>query len=116
MDVADNSRLPGPLADHWAWQLEAACRGMDSTAFFHPAEERPAARRDRLVAAKKVCAACPVVSDCLSHALDTREPYGIWGGLSEIERANLLGLASLRYPASRSQDRPNDALHDPFMS
>ena len=107
--MADNSRLPGPLADHWAWQLEAACRGMDSTAFFHPAEERPAARRDRLVAAKKVCAACPVVSDCLSHALDTREPYGIWGGLSEIERANLLGLASLRYPASRSQDRPNDA-------
>jgi WhiB family redox-sensing transcriptional regulator len=109
--VADNSRLPGPLTGHWAWQLEAACRGMDSAAFFHPTEERPAARRERLVAAKKVCAACPVVSECLSHALTTREPYGIWGGLSEIERADLLGLSSLRYPARRFTD-PADAPAD----
>jgi hypothetical protein len=27
-----------------------------------------------------------------------REPYGVWGGLSEDERASLLGVESLRYP------------------
>ena len=28
-----------------------------------------------------------------------REPYGVWGGLSEDERAAELGVESLRYPA-----------------
>ena len=31
-------------------------------------------------------------------ALTTREPYGVWGGLSEDERATILGVRNLRYP------------------
>lgn len=34
--MADFSRLPGPNADLWDWQLLAACRGVDSSLFFHP--------------------------------------------------------------------------------
>jgi WhiB family redox-sensing transcriptional regulator len=38
------------------------------------------------------------MTDCLDYALKVQEPYGIWGGRSEDERAALLGVESLRYP------------------
>ncbi|HEY5881129.1 MAG TPA: WhiB family transcriptional regulator [Nakamurella sp.] len=99
--MADTNRLPLPVVDNWDWQAAGACRGMDSDAFFHPAAERAKARRARITAAKAVCNACPVIRQCLAHALEVREPYGIWGGRSEDERAEMLGLQSLRYPAAR---------------
>ncbi|MGZ6870055.1 MAG: WhiB family transcriptional regulator, partial [Frankiaceae bacterium] len=37
-----------------------------------------------------ICATCPVVCQCALHALRVREPYGVWGGLSESERENVL--------------------------
>ena len=84
--MADISRLPGPNADIWDWQLEGACRGEDPSIFFHPEGERGPARAAREAAAKAVCANCPVVNECASHALAVREPYGVWGGLSEDDR------------------------------
>ncbi len=39
---------------------------------------------------KAFCRPCPVRFECLSHALDTREPHGMWGGLTPSERADLL--------------------------
>jgi WhiB family redox-sensing transcriptional regulator len=97
--LADIERLPEPIVDHWDWQGAAACRGMDSEVFFHPSAERARGRRARIQAAKAVCGTCPVIAQCLAHALAVREPYGVWGGRSEDERAKLLGLQSLRYPA-----------------
>ena len=47
--MADFSRLPGPNADLWDWQLSAACRGVDSSLFFHPEGERGAAPRGQAV-------------------------------------------------------------------
>ena len=35
-------------------------------------------------------AKCPVIDACLKHALSVREPYGVWGGMSEEERARLI--------------------------
>lgn len=97
--MADIKRLPRPRLDYYEWQLDAACRGMDSATFFHPAAERNAAREQRVAKAKTVCRACPAIKECLAHALRVQEPYGIWGGQSEDERAALLGVESLRYPA-----------------
>jgi hypothetical protein len=31
-----------------------------------------------------------VIEDCLSYALDIREPHGIWGGANEAERRQVL--------------------------
>ena len=28
--------------------------------------------------------------ECLEHALATREPYGVWGGMTEAQREELL--------------------------
>ncbi|MFJ5103376.1 WhiB family transcriptional regulator [Streptomyces sp. NPDC088554] len=94
--MADFSRLPGPNADLWDWQLLAACRGVDSSLFFHPEGERGAARSARENSAKEVCMRCPVRAECAAHALAVREPYGVWGGLTEDEREELMGRARTR--------------------
>ena len=40
LQMAEISRLPGPVADLWEWQLQGACREADPTLFFHPEGER----------------------------------------------------------------------------
>ena len=83
-------RLPRPTNDDWQWQINAACRGMPVSFFFHPWGERGSNREERIERAKRVCADCPVIDTCRRHALDVQEPYGVWGGLSEDERLVLL--------------------------
>ncbi|WP_308116944.1 WhiB family transcriptional regulator [Pseudonocardia sp. WMMC193] len=87
--MADTRRLPPALLEQWEWQKHAACRGMDSTLFFHPEAERGPSRTAREQRAKQICAACPVLETCRRHALSAEEPYGVWGGLSEHERLSL---------------------------
>jgi WhiB family transcriptional regulator, redox-sensing transcriptional regulator len=87
--MAEISRLPGPIADLWDWQMEGACRDTGSTIFFHPEGERGPARRNRDAAAQAVCATCPVLQQCREHALRVREPYGVWGGLTEDDRERI---------------------------
>ena len=84
--MADISRLPGPIADVWDWQFEGACRRSDPTVFFHPEGERGPTRASRDQQAKAICATCPVMKECAAHALSVREPYGVWGGLTEEDR------------------------------
>ena len=78
------------VAEKWDWQRHGACRGMDSAFFFHPENERGAARANREIRAKQVCSRCPVIEECRRWALDVQEPYGVWGGLSEAERDELV--------------------------
>jgi WhiB family transcriptional regulator, redox-sensing transcriptional regulator len=87
--MAEISRLPGPVADLWEWQMRGACREADPLLFFHPEGERGPARRNRDAAAKSICSGCPVVQQCRSHALQVREPYGVWGGLTEDDREEI---------------------------
>jgi WhiB family redox-sensing transcriptional regulator len=88
--MAEQSRLPLPIADYWEWQYEGACRDLPAEMFFHPDGERGPRRRNRENAAKAVCASCPVIAACRAQALSVAEPYGIWGGLSEDDRALIL--------------------------
>jgi WhiB family redox-sensing transcriptional regulator len=87
--MADVSRLPGPNADIWDWQLIGLCRGEDPNVFFHPEGERGPARVNRDATAKAICGACPVKLPCAQHALAVKEPYGVWGGLTEDEREDI---------------------------
>ncbi|MFI6218535.1 WhiB family transcriptional regulator [Nocardia vulneris] len=80
--------LPAPRADVWQWQMHAACRGVSSSVFFHPEGERGKAREARASRAKEICRDCPVLVACRTHALDACEPFGIWGGMSESDRAH----------------------------
>ena len=90
VDMADTRRLPVPVTDIWDWQMNGACRGMASAFFFHPDGERGPSRVGREVRAKRVCRDCPVLERCRTYALAVQEPYGVWGGLSESERDEIL--------------------------
>ena len=72
------------------WQEAAACRGEDSTWFFAAYDEQRRSRLHREARAKAVCARCPVMQLCRDHALRVEEPWGIWGALTEEERAEIL--------------------------
>jgi WhiB family transcriptional regulator, redox-sensing transcriptional regulator len=79
-----------PTLENWEWQYSGACRQADPNLFFHPEGERGFARRRRAEAAKKFCAECEVLGICRERALEAREPFGIWGGLSEDDRNRIL--------------------------
>ena len=73
------------------WQIKAACRGPQAAVFFPPSSfERKDEKDEREARAKAICAACPVRKPCLDYAVRIREPHGIWGGLNEVERKQLL--------------------------
>lgn len=84
------AQLPAPTQDQWEWQYEGSCREADPDLFFHPEGERGAARRRRADAAKQYCNRCPVLELCRERSLAAREPFGVWGGLSEDERHAIL--------------------------
>ena len=74
-----------------AWQARAACRGPQAVVFFPPSHfERKDEKLERETRAKAICAECSVREPCLDFALKIREPHGIWGGLSELERKHLI--------------------------
>jgi len=66
------------------WQAMAACRrsGLDFFSVDH----------DVQAACIEVCRACPVTDECLRHAVEHREPEGVWAG-EVVTRRRLLTLA-----------------------
>lgn len=77
------------------WVQFGLCAQTDPGAFFPEKGESTGL-------AKRVCAGCPVRSECLEYALVRRERFGVWGGLSERERRPLV-LAARR--AGAESDR-----------
>ncbi len=69
------------LADLDDWTLLARCRGLQDDMFPEGASQKRA---------RTVCQACPVRPECLAEALDNRIEWGVWGGMTERERRQLL--------------------------
>jgi WhiB family transcriptional regulator, redox-sensing transcriptional regulator len=71
------------------WQQDAACKDTPDPDVFFPGKGEDGE------AAKRVCAGCPVIGECLEFALATmRAPerdHGVYGGLTPAERARLRG-------------------------
>ncbi len=59
-----------------SWKTQAACQGQEQTMFFD----------ERKSGGKAFCNVCPVKADCLDWALLTDQRFGIWGGMSTLER------------------------------
>ena len=80
------------------WTL-AACAEVGPELFF------PSQGDDAYIpAAKAICDACPIRTDCLEWALDTREDHGVWGGKTVKERQKL----------RRGRPRPCDMCGQPL--
>jgi WhiB family redox-sensing transcriptional regulator len=69
------------------WLLRAACADKDPELFFPVGAMGPALHDQE--AAKRVCAACPVMGECLHYALVSGQTSGVWGGMCEDERKEL---------------------------
>ena len=61
------------------WMESALCRRVDPDVF-HPHGADTSQR------AKDVCAECPVIRECLDHAIAQHEESGVWGGMTAKER------------------------------
>lgn len=79
-----------PTADFWSWRDDAACIGHEDL-FYSLEDEVKGDRRKKEEQAKQVCATCPVFDTCRTFALETKELYGVWGGLTEAERHRMSG-------------------------
>lgn len=63
------------------WATSARCRGTADQLFPEGRDQKRA---------RAICMGCPVRAVCLAEALDNRIEWGVWGGLTERERRQLL--------------------------
>ena len=82
MDAGMLSAVRHFAGPDWGWRDRALCAQTDPELFFPE-------KGESVAAAKRVCAGCEVRAECLQYALDHRERFGVWGGLSERERRAL---------------------------
>ncbi|EGJ77910.1 hypothetical protein STTU_5121 [Streptomyces sp. Tu6071] len=85
----DPTRYVHRLLGDQTWQADAVCHStpyhqVDPEIFFPVPDDA-----ERIAAAKSLCAQCPVRRACLDAALETRDTWGIRGGVTEEERATL---------------------------
>lgn len=77
-----------------AWAAEwanARCLGLDTETFFIPNEKITRSQKaKRVYEAKQICRQCPIRQQCLKYALDHEILSGVWGGVSEEDRVQLL--------------------------
>ena len=64
------------------WADQALCRETDPESFF---PEKGGSTR----AVIAICGRCHVTAECLTHALNTHQSRGVWGGLTPKQRRNL---------------------------
>lgn len=77
----------------WSWRYDAKCKDIDTDIFYPPRDKalyKPIADK-----AKAICwgddkqPECPVRRQCLWYAIREEDTHGIWGGMSNRERAHL---------------------------
>jgi len=78
-----NASTPLNRSRSRGWTDYAACEGMSTDVFFPQQWES-------IKPAEKICHRCPVIQECLEYAITNEEWYGIWGGLSENRRRELI--------------------------
>ena len=63
------------------WYALARCRGLNDELFPEGKDQKQA---------KLICLGCQVRAMCLAEALDSRIEWGVWGGMTERERRQIL--------------------------
>lgn len=74
---------PVSKSESESWKLEGVCATVDPELFF---PDRDSSAEYNPALAKRICASCPVIAQCLEYALKHNEQHGIWGGASVVER------------------------------
>lgn len=70
------------------WRDAALCRSHPDPELWFP-KGTDAVSMANEEEAKRTCRRCPVMETCAQWAIETREDSGVWGGLSEHDRASI---------------------------
>lgn len=65
------------------WQYRAKCRGLEPSIFFNDEFQTKPSNSYR-----RICAECPVISECLEYAL-VYNLQGVWGGTTDRDRRRI---------------------------
>ena len=80
--------MSAPTTELTDWRQRAACRDLDPDDFFPEGPETAPGVAAQVEQAKQVCSGCPVRLRCLLWAMGTKTDHGVWGGMTETERAS----------------------------
>jgi len=95
----------GPLlagAEPQNWRDLALCTEVDAELFFPARGEAP---RD----AKRVCALCEVSAQCLDFAMEHDIRFGVFGGMSEMDRRKLRSKRARAAREARAREKRAEA-------
>ena len=88
-----------------SWHADAACRDLNVEDFYTDSDDNSGERKryeyHKRNELRKVCAKCPVVEQCLNHALKY-EHHGFWAGTTNKDRRELrkkLGIICMDPPS-----------------
>lgn len=84
-----------PQYEQIDWK-KGECFGIGTDIFYAVEEERHLRAFIYINAVRTLCARCPIFQDCLSYGF-ANEDYGVWGGLTTMERRAM--LEPKRYPS-----------------
>ena len=73
-----------------SWTDRGSCVGQPDV-FYNDEHDAKGRRRSNEDLAKDICRGCPVMMQCRRYAIGAKELYGVWGGLTEMERHHLAG-------------------------
>jgi hypothetical protein len=79
---------------------DGKCKGHDTNLWFpvfgpSPTREERKTNERNTAQALIICNGCEKTEHCLEYSL-RHEPYGIWGGRTELQRAKLRAIRSIR--------------------
>ncbi len=73
------------------WQDQGACKGVTEHAIFFP-NTNEKGWQAKQAKAITICQGCQVKEECLNHALQNDEHFGVWGGTTERGRRRIRSL------------------------
>lgn len=95
----------GPSDASVEWETQAQCRSVPDAKDLFFSEELA-----DIAAAKRVCADCPVIAECLEGAIRRGEPWGVWGG-QLFAKGRIVAIKRKRGRPPKNP-RPEDQLPD----
>ncbi|MGW2692403.1 WhiB family transcriptional regulator [Streptomyces sp. NPDC001296] len=87
--TVSNRHLPDTTSREGDWRALGACRGHKNPELWYAGGNSVQAQADTREA-RAICAGCPVLQECRRWALDSREAWGVWGGMTERQRQAVL--------------------------
>lgn len=71
------------------WQSEGSCHDHDPELWFPKEDPDGRGGSTSYTEARKICRNCPVFQQCLDHAVNNHEGYGIWAGTTPKQRRDI---------------------------